>query len=749
MKKTTLLLFVLFFLACHGITFSQEAATINKISITGNERIDTAMILNVVKSKEKEPYSLDKVREDMKNIYKTGFFSDVQIDEKDSADGKIITFIVIERPPIKAILLSGNKKIKTPDLVEKIKIRSNTVLNTEKVKESIDELKKLYASKGYYATRITYNIDYEEEYSAIVNINVEEPERAYVRKITFTGNNNVKSKELFKYMRTQEKGILSWVTGSGILDEDTLQEDRKNIEASYNDKGYVRVKVGAPDIAISKDGKSIAINIPIEEGEIYTIGSTDFSGDLLLSKEELTGKIKSKSGNVFRSSLFHEDVLTLTDMYQDQGYAFCDVAPLTLIDDNTKTISLTFDITKGNEIYFNRINILGNTRTRDKVIRRELKIAEGDRFSSSAIKESKRKLKNTTFFNNIDMKFVKTDDPHKVNTDLTIEERATGSLGVGVGYSTSEKAFVTASISQDNFMGTGRRIFVDASVGSVTQQFRFSYLEPYVFDKKFSAGFSAYNYIRYYDTYDYEKQGGNISLTRPLTDYLKASARYRLENQNVTNLSDTVSSYIKAQEGRQITSALSFSLNKNTIDDVLNPTRGMNAEIIAEMAGGLFGGDNKFVSLVATYGRYFPIKFLESAFFVKGTGGMIRGYGGKEVPIYEKFYVGGINTIRGFKYGEAGPLDENGEAIGSKNQLYANLEWIFPLYKPAGLKGVIFFDAGNGFDNSSDFTLKTAAGLGIRWFSPLGPIRLELGFNLNRKDDEKGSVFDFTIGTQY
>jgi outer membrane protein insertion porin family len=336
-----------------------------------------------------------------------------------------------------------------------------------------------------------------------------------------------------------------------------------------------------------------------------------------------------------------------------------------------------------------------------------------------------------------------------VNVDLTVEERPTGSINVGVGYSTEEKLMLTGSISQDNLLGTGRKLILDASLSTVSQQYRFTFIEPYIFDKNLSAGVSAFNYDRSFDTYDYKRLGGSLSLTRPLTDYVKISSQYRLEKVDVKNIADDASIYVKEQEGSELTSAVSFTLSRNTIDDIMNPTKGMNAGITTEVAGGILSGDNNFYSLVGSYGKYYPIKFLESSFFVKGTAGMIRSYGGKEVPIYEKFFVGGLNSIRGFKYGEAGPLDTNGEAIGSKNQLFFNFEWIFPIFKPAGLKGVFFFDAGHGFDSINDFSLKTAAGFGIRWFSPLGPIRLELGFNLNPKNGERRNAFDFAIGTQY
>lgn len=749
MKKLKGIIIFLLVLCLPVIVSAQESERVSKVEVTGNERVDTAVITNNIKTKTGDGYSLDKIREDMKNIYKTGFFSDVQIDIRDAEKGKAVTFVVIERPPVKSILVSGNKKIKTDDLVDKVKVKTGAVLNIEKVKESMDEIRKLYSGKGYYAARVTYEIDYGEKYDATVTFVIDEPQLSYVKKIAFTGNKHFKDSTLKGYMQTKEKGIFSWFTGSGILDEDVLGQDRRNLEAFYHDKGYTKVQVGVPDIKISKDGKSITITTAIEEGVVHKVGTIEFAGDVIVPREELLKKIKTKPGELFRTTVFYEDVLTITDIYQDMGYAFAEVSPTTMIDDDNHIVNATFNITKNQEVYFNRINIVGNTRTRDKVIRRELKFAEGDRFSITGIKDSKKKLKNTTFFKDTDFKVLKTDDPKKVNIDLNVEEKPTGTFSVGAGYSTAEQVIVSGSISEDNFLGTGRKVSLEAALSSYTNEFRLSYLEPYIFDKNISAGFSLFNFKRYMDTYDYKRTGGNIALIKPLTDDVKGMVKYRLENVDVTDIDASASTYIKEQEGTTLTSSMLFSLTKNTIDDVMNPTKGVNTGITLETAGGPFGGDNYFVSIVGFYGRYIPIKFMDSSFFVKGTMGSIGGYSGHEVPITEKFYVGGLNSIRGFRYGEAGPMDENDEPIGAKNEMYFNFEWIFPLYKPAGVKGVLFFDTGAGFDSWSSLRMRTAAGAGIRWFSPLGPIRLEFGFNLNPKENERKSLFDFAIGTQY
>jgi len=746
------ILLSIFLILTSACVWAQQVDKIAKIEVTGNESIDRGAILNSVKTKENDPYNLDKLREDMKNIYKTGFFSDVQIDIKDSDKGKIVTFVVIERPPIKSIFVIGNKQLKTEDVREKLKVKTNTVMNIEKIKESMDEIKKLYASKGYYNTKVTYEIFPEEGYDVGVKFLIDEPEKTFVKKISFTGNKHFTADKLKGYMSVREKGILSWFTGSGILEEEALEDDRKRLETFYSDNGYVRAKVGVPDVSISKDAKSITIVMPIEEGNVYKIGKIDFAGDLIFPTEALQKDLQSKSGNTFRSSLYRDDVLMLSDMYQNKGYAFADVTPLTLIDDNTQNIDLTFTIAKGNEIFINRINILGNIRTRDKVIRRELRLAEGDRFSSSALKRSKERLTNTQYFKEVDLKLIKTEEPDKINIDTTVEEKPTGTFNLSIGYSTSEKAVLSGSISQQNLLGTGKKLYFNASVGTVTNSFNISYLDPYIFDLNLSAGISVFNYTREYDSYDTTQTGGSLTLIRPLTEFTKLSGRYRYEKGKVDNVELDAGSYIENQAGTTTISSVLLGINRNTIDNVMNPTRGSNSTLSFELAGGIFGGQSDFYRAIASYGRYFPAGFWDSQFFVRGTAGALGSYNGSTIPVYENFFVGGIQTVRGFQYGEAGPLDENGDAIGGKNQLFFNFEWIFPVYMPVGLKGIVFFDVGHGFNNDKGFLLdgaRTAAGTGIRWFSPFGPVRLELGINLNPKKGEKRSVFDFTLGSQF
>jgi outer membrane protein insertion porin family len=718
-----------------------------KVDVAGNDRIEKGFILNSVKTKEGDIYDPSKIREDIKSIFKTGYFSDVQVDVREEEGGKVVTYIVVERPLIAEVSVEGNKKVRTSDILEKIKVKAKTVLNVEKVKESVEEIRKLYLSKGYYATRVTYRIEYKD-HEAKVRFVVEEAQKAYVRRISIVGARAIKEDAIKSVMKVREKGIFSWFTGSGILDEQELEEDRKRIQALYADRGYVRAMVEKPEISLSKDGRSISLTMKIDEGEPFKVGSVDLSGDAIPGVDP-TSVVKTKKGKTFRSSLLSEDTFRLQDICQDEGYAFCEVTPLTEIDDEAREVHVTFDVSKGEEVYVRRINISGNLKTRDKVIRRELRLAEGDRFSLTALNKSRRNLRNTLYFKDVDLKTRRTDENGKVDIDVIVEERETGTLSFGAGYSSEERLLFTGSVSQENLFGTGRKVYLNAYLSSKTHEFDFSFIEPYLSDMDLSLGLSLFNYTRYFDTYDYRKNGGGLSLLRPLKEDMKGGMRYRFERIKVLHIAERASRYIKEQEGVRTTSSITLSFVNDTIDDKMNPSSGSYAQARLELAGGPFGGDNYFVKPILTYGRYFPLKFMGSSLFAKGEVGSVSPFGGKKVPIYERFFVGGMDTVRGFKYGMAGKKDEEGEAIGNEAELFFNFEWIFPIYKPQGLKGVVFYDTGCGFDSMKEFDLRHGAGLGIRWFSPIGPLRLELGFNLSPKRGEKRSVFDFTIGTKY
>jgi outer membrane protein insertion porin family len=367
------------------------------------------------------------------------------------------------------------------------------------------------------------------------------------------------------------------------------------------------------------------------------------------------------------------------------------------------------------------------------------------------MKLTKRRLRNTTFFKSEELKTIKTDEPDKINLDVIVDEKPTGTLSLGLGYSTYEKIITTGTVSQDNIFGTGQRAALSASLSSIAKLYNLTLIQPYTFDKNFTTTYNLFNTERIFSTYDYKGSGGSVTVSRPLTEFIRGALGYRLQKMTVFNIESDAGAFITDQHGTSVTSAVSVSLVRNTIDDILNPSRGSIASVMVEVAGGVFGGDNKFVKSVASYGKYIPF-YWDTTFFLRGTAGNITPYGGTTVPVFERFFVGGIQTMRGFKYGNAGPLDPStGDVIGALDELYFNTEWIFNVYKPAGLKGFLFFDYGKGFNGTGGFSqaLRPAAGFGMRWFSPMGPITVELGFNLHKQPGEQAEVFDFSMGRPF
>ncbi len=739
----TLLLLLLSVGICSG---SEEV--IHKITILGNMKVEEGAIRAAVKSREGNPLSADQVREDLRSIFGLGYFSDVQVDIKTTPKGREIIFIVMEKPSIKEILITGNQKVKLDDIKEKATLATRSILNLEKVKENGEQIRRLYFSKGYYGVKVDHKIDYLETNEAVVTFQIEEGVKGHIKKIVFKGNKKIKSSDLKKIMLTKQKNILYFLTKTGILDEDILKNDIQMLAAYYIDHGHLDVKIPEPKIDL-KDPKKIQIEIEISEGPQYRIGEIDFKGDVLTTKEDLFRSIKIKRNHIYSTSAIRKDIHGLTEKFANQGYANVEVLPATSTDEKNLLVHLTFEIEKKRQVSFEKIHIVGNTKTRDKVIRRELRVAEEELYSATGLSKSKDRLKRTGFFKEVEVTTSRGSTEDKTNLEVKVEEAPTGALSFGIGYSSIENVVGTASISDRNLFGLGYHGLLKFRLGSETRDLRFSFTDPYFLGYNFAGGIDLYNENREFDTYSYKILGGNLRFGKELTETLRTDAMYKLEKIKVSDVSLDASRYIKEQEGEKVTSALSFSLSMDTRNDYYNPTKGARHSISLQNAGGILGGDNYFIKGMVETSWFFPLP-LKTVLNLRGKVGFVEPYGGREVPIYEKLYVGGLQTVRGFEYGMAGPYDENKEPLGAKKMVSFQSELIFPLSSEIGLKAAIFWDVGKGFDRFSDITpLKMGVGAGIRWFSPFGPIHIDLGFNLNPKPGEKRKVFDFTAGTVY
>jgi outer membrane protein insertion porin family len=731
-----------------GLCLSEEEV-IHKISILGNVKVEEGVILGAVKSREGRPLSMDQVREDLRSIFGLGYFTDVQVDIKSTPQGKEIIFIVMEKPAIKEVVITGNDKVKLDDIKEKVTLTPRSILNLDKVKENGEQIRKLYFSKGYYGVKVEHQIDYLDTNEAVVTFAITEGPKGHIKKIIFKGNQHIQSSQLKKVMMTKQRTIFYLITKTGILDEDILKNDLQLLTAYYFDYGYLDVKISEPKIDLH-DPKRIRIEIEIVEGPQYRLGDIDFKGELLTTKEDLFRTLNIKRNDVYSNTAIRKDINVLTEKFANQGYAYVEITPTTAIDHKNLLVHLTFDVEKKKRVSFERIQATGNTKTRDKVIRRELKVAEGELYSATGLNKSRERLKRTGYFKEVDFATSRGSTDEKINLDIKVEEAPSGAITFGAGYSSIDSVFGTASVSDRNLFGLGYRGSLKFRLGSLTQDFRLSLTDPYFLGYPYTAGIDLYQEAsEIFDTYSYKITGGDFRFGKELTETIRADAMYKLERINVYDVAEGASRYVKEQKGKKTTSALSFTLSMDTRDDFYVPTRGALHSITLQNAGGILGGDNYFVKVLGETSWYFPLP-LSTVLNLRGKAGSIESYSGKKTPINEKFFAGGIHTLRGFEYGTAGPLDENLEPIGAKRMVAFNSELIFPLSKEIGLRGAVFWDVGKGFDKFSDLTpLKTGVGVGIRWFSPFGPIHIDIGFNPNRKEGEKSKVIEFMAGTAF
>jgi len=717
-----------------------------KIEIKGNRRIEKDAILGAMQTREGEILSPARLREDLKAIYKMGYFTDVRMDINDTPEGQVLTVLVKEKPSIRQIVVKGNKKLKTKTILEVMSLKPFSVASEGAIQEDINKVLEAYRKEGYYEAKITYDLIPAGTHEVNLVLHVNEGGKMAIKDIEFTGNKAFSAKDLRKVMETKERGfyLVSLITGAGKLDRDTLERDLEKIASFYYNHGYIKAKVGEPKIAIKDDW--IYITIPIHEGPEFHVGQINLTGELLEDKKKLLALLKTPKQKVYSRETLQEDLSVLADFYADHGYANADIVPLIKEDSQKLAVNVTFDIHKGKKIYFEHIDIAGNVRTRDKVIRRELRVYEQDMFSATKLKESIKNLRRLEYFEDVNFATTPGSAPDRMNLKITVKERPTGTFGLGAGYSTADRVVGMVEISQNNLFGRGEQVKIQGAIGSISHRLRASFVEPYLFDRPLSFGVDAFNWEREYDEYNRVSKGGIVRLSHPMKwKYTRFYWMYRFENVHLNNLVANASEVLEQASTIHNTSATSFVIRRDSRDSLFAPTHGSDNSISAELAG--LGGDTAFIRYIAESGWYIPIKWDWIGVLHARVGAMNKLSWG-QMPAYELYYLGGIDTIRGFKYAEISPRDPaTNERIGGPRFLQLNTEVRFPLYRKLGLSGTVFVDAGNVYGPYyvGPF-LRTSAGVGFRWFSPLGPLRVEWGYNLSKHPWERSSAWEFTMG---
>jgi outer membrane protein insertion porin family len=737
--------------------------TIVRIQIQGNKRVEAEAIRLNLTSRVDEPFSADKIRADIKAVYAMGLFDDVQVDLTETAGGAVLTYIVQEKPAIRKILVVGHDDVDLEDIQKVVNLKPFSILNVNEVKRNVEKVKDLYTEKGFYLAEIDYQLVPRPLNEVDVLIKIEEHAKVLIKRIRFVGNNKVKDEQITEKMQTKEGGFLSFITSSGTFKSEQFEKDLGLLAFVYHDLGYANVKVGRPILTLTPDRRFMEITIPVEEGDQFTVGTVDFRGELLTKKDLLHRLLGIKTGEIFNRTRLVEGIHKhLTNFYRDKGYAYANILPLTQIDLKKKTVELVVDIRPGKPVIVERITVSGNSKTRDKVVRRELKIAEGDLYSATRIELSKRRVMALGFFETVNTSEKRGSGDDKITINFEVKERPTGTFQIGAGFSSIENFIATAQIAQQNLFGRGQTLSLLAQLSSLRQLFRIQFYEPRFLDSDWIFSITGFNFEQDFFDFIRSSWGGNVLLGYYLHDDVYISAAYNIEQVAVTigGFRGRVQNVPLANlfdAGR--TSSIRLSIAWDTRNNRLFPTKGWLHSYSVQVAENFLGSQIPFIRHSISSRWYFPL-FWNFVFKTNAEFGLITTSRPQGVPIFERFFLGGILSVRGFPPLSLGPklrvaqsydpaaglVDFN---MGGNKQLFFNFELEFPIFQKVGILGVVFYDIGNAFDDreSINFTqMRSSVGFGFRWYSPVGPLRFEWGIPLRTLPGEEPIVFEFTIG---
>jgi outer membrane protein insertion porin family len=724
---------------------------IKAIVVEGNQHIELQAILGKLSIKPGDPFSQEKIREQIQKVYEMGFFEEVGVSTEATPTGVVVVFLVKEKPFTVEVVFDGNEELSDDKLNEKNTVKNQVFLDKEQVKVSVEHFRQLYHEKGFYHARIVPIIDMVENNQARLTFYIEEGRQAHIRTIEFEGRNVVKKKELLSVMANRE---WSWpwsiFSDAGILHRDELPNDVERIKEVYFNKGYLDVQVGMPRIDLDETKEWFTLVFPIVEGEPYIVSQIQYTGNTLFSEAELREGLTIEPGEVFQRAKVRDEVTRLTDLYGSRGYAFAEATPSVEPDPATRSTRIGFSIEEGEMVRIRDIRITGNNKTRDNVIRRELRVNERDMIDSPAIKRSFERLNNLNFFETVEI-LPKQIAPGEVDLDVKVKEKPTGSFSIGGGFSTLDQFTAIADITEGNLFGLGYLARIRGQVGGRRTLGTLTFRNPAVFDTLTSAqadGFrSRTNFLTYLET----KTGANLTFGRGFSEFITGTFTLVAEHIKLTDIDSDAPDIIKDQEGTQSTTGFRASLFRDSRDFYLDPRRGTRLGVRTSLGTQALGGSNNFYSASFDAMKFTPLPFWDFRHSIRARVGYGQGFGGEELPVPEFFFVGGINTVRGFKFGRAGPVTSGNDPEGGNKQLIFNNDLIFPVLPDAKLNGVIFFDYGKGFAKGEkmSFDLRSAAGVEVRWISPFGPLRAAYGFNLEPRSGEKRSVFEFSVGSVF
>ncbi len=743
------------------------ALDIKEISVRGNTLIPNSTIFSQIDSKVGLPYNPKVVTEDVQKIYNIGFFSSIEVDVENVDEGVHLTFILVERLPITSIEFDGNKKLKDEKLKEVLTLSPSDLSDVFKlkfyplkIKKDIENLKQRYHKEGYYHAQITSTLipdPSDPQEKRILQYTIQENKRVKVKGVNFKGNTAFSEKQLRKTMTTKKKGFFSFITGSGKYEEEIFEADLERLKFFYIDHGYIDIRITDYSLDFRDETSDLYITIALEEGDIYTISRVEISGNTVYSNEDIQKEIKVSPNDPFSRTKIRKDILAIADLYAQKGYLTpisektegkLLIDPMIRIDRKEKRVDLTYSLREGEPHFINRITIAGNQRTRDKVIRRELNVHEGELFNGKDMKRSQQKVMNLGLFDEVEFNLSDGQEARTIDLDVEVMERSSiGSFNFGGGWTSLDKWVISGGVTASNLFGLAHSLDFSATLGGKSQLFNISYTMPRFLDSQYLVGIDAYNIKREYSAYDSRSTGGGVRFGRRISENISGVVKYRYEQVNITDVDEDASVRIKEAEGLSRTSSFSLLLKRSTINNVLLPTKGLLTSLSGEVAGGVLGADNDFYKIIFNNNLYIPL-IKDVALRFKGEYAYAKEYGDSDkVPIFERFFGGGADTIRGYEDRSIGPKDENDEPIGGNKRVVLTSEVIIPIRKE--LRFVTFFDMGDVYGPGEDIDISTfrkSVGAGVRIYTPLGLLKFDWGYKLEKEEGESDYEFHFGLG---
>jgi outer membrane protein insertion porin family len=771
---------------------------VTEIRVIGTRRIEEKTVRFKIGTQIGEKLSTSHVRQDVRAIFETGFFENVLVFGERKGDGVVLTYQVIEKPALSNIEILGNHSLSTEKLLKVIDLSSREGLKPKAIGDAAEKIRQEYLKNGYYYVTVTPRVQAVSEEESKVIFEVDEGDKLRVETVQFVGNKSFGEGNRFfglksKLKKTREHWFWSFLTKSGKYSPESLEEDLSKLKEFYTNHGFLDIKIGEPHLEIEEDPKRaemvargktpddlkkltkrLHLTVPIEEGPRYRVGKLTLEGNALFKEDVVFRALRApakqrelqkgifsrrervlKEGEWFSLDALRGGVSNIQDLYGNAGYIYANVFPEKKQDAEKGIVDIHFVITEDQVAYVHRIEFQGNTRTRDKVLRRELGLYEGDVFKSGLFKYSISRLQALGYVTELSPDVKPTEDRRELDINIKLNDTRQTELQLGGGFRNPDGFFGTLSVSEHNFLGYGQELNLSVAASKQIQNYDFSFSEPYLFDSNYSGAVSVFRLDQSPTTfrpYRERQTGGRLTLGKYLLRSLQARVSYGFQ---VTNLSDfninETNQNLLEFAGTSSTSSLVFSLSRNSLNNRRDPTSGNSSFVSAELAGFMLGGDNNYFKLEAQSVQYFPLGS-KLTYAVRGRVGYAGSFRGYDLPFFERFELGGERSLRGFQNYSVGPLNQNLDNLGGNKEILINQELSVPLADP--LRVVLFLDAGNVFSDKQGYDLtglRSSAGVEVRFFIPQFwvPIRFIWGWKLDKKENEDPSDFTFSIGTTF